>query len=139
VDHIGADGMSPCHIAPWPAEWIVLIEHMVFAVIINHPVRVVIPAAFRSEVELRPQLLFIEVLLTRKGIGLENRIKTLGALRVVFVDINCSFFAFKLADFKINPVIRFIMGKPDTKFAYLFTVYFDTNQTFPRFSFNGEV
>ena len=59
------DGVSPVHVAPADAEWVVLIEHVPFAVAVGEPVRIVVPAEGRSEVELRTP--HLAVLSLRRG------------------------------------------------------------------------
>ena len=46
VYKIRTDCMSPCHIAPWPAERIMLVEQVVLAIEIHQSVRIIVPAAF---------------------------------------------------------------------------------------------
>ena len=51
VDEIIADRVAPTHVTPFVAEGIVLIEQVVFAVVINHAIRVVHPISFRCKME----------------------------------------------------------------------------------------
>src|SRR5205823_5779721 len=48
------------HVPPAPAVRVVLEEQVVFAAVVDEPVRVVRPAAPRAEVDLRPQGLAVE-------------------------------------------------------------------------------
>ena len=53
VHHVGADGVSPAHVSPNGAERIVLVEEVIFALEVDHPVGVVHKVLRRSEVVLR--------------------------------------------------------------------------------------
>jgi hypothetical protein len=59
VDEIIADRMAPTHVPPFIAKGIVLIEEVVFAVVVDHAVRVVHPVSLRREMELGAKRFFI--------------------------------------------------------------------------------
>ena len=52
VDEVRADSVSPGHVAPIDAEWVVLEEKMELAFVMDQAVRIVGPVGFRSKVEL---------------------------------------------------------------------------------------
>src|SRR5947207_3098491 len=60
MDEVRADGMSPAHVTPSIAEWVELIEQVVFAVVEDQAVRIVHPVGCRREVELRAEFFSIE-------------------------------------------------------------------------------
>ena len=63
VQHVGADGVAPAHMAPRLAEGIVLVEEVVLALVEDEPVRVVHEVPRRREVEPRAQGLVVGGLL----------------------------------------------------------------------------
>ena len=62
VEQVGADGVAPGHVAPVDAEWVVLEEQVVLAVVVDQPVGIVGPAASRREMELRAERLVVRAL-----------------------------------------------------------------------------
>ena len=61
VDQVLADGVTPGHISPDDMKRVVLEEQMPLAAVVDHSVRIIIPALPRREVELGTILLVIEV------------------------------------------------------------------------------
>ena len=61
VHQVAADGVAPVQVAPLDAVGIVLVEQVVLAPEAKQAVRVVVPAAPRGEVELRAQMLAVQL------------------------------------------------------------------------------
>src|SRR5271165_1401509 len=53
MDQVLADRMSPTHMSPLESEWVVLIEQVVFALIVDRAVGIVHPVLGGREVKLR--------------------------------------------------------------------------------------
>ena len=81
VHQVAADGVAPVHVAPIPAVRVVLVEEMILAAVEDQPVGIVVPAAPRGEVELRPQRLAIEIRGALDLVGLVDRSERGGAFR----------------------------------------------------------
>ena len=54
MQQVLADGVPPAHVAPRDTKWIVLVEQMVLAFVVDEPIGVVHPVHGRREVILRP-------------------------------------------------------------------------------------
>ena len=59
MDQVAADRMTPAHVPPSIPVRVVLIEEMIFALVINHPIRIVHEVFRRSEVKLWAENLLI--------------------------------------------------------------------------------
>jgi len=53
MDQILTDGVAPTHVAPGVIEWVVLVEQVIFAAIVDGAVRIVGPVLGRTEVKAR--------------------------------------------------------------------------------------
>ena len=61
VHQVAAHGVAPVQVAPLDAVGVVLVQQMVLAAVVEQAVGVVVPAAARGEVELRPQPLPVQL------------------------------------------------------------------------------
>ena len=81
VDEIPGDGVAPVHIPPVQPRRIVLIEHMVDAVRVGQPVRIVDPAVARGEMDhrtVRGVVAALPVPFRRENGGIGQRIVEIG-------------------------------------------------------------
>src|SRR3954471_14197289 len=57
MNHVRADGVGPSHVTPFVSLRINLVEQMILSLVKNHPIWIVHPILFRSEMKLRAKTL----------------------------------------------------------------------------------
>ena len=110
MHHIAAHSMSPVHVAPAPSIRIMLKKQVIFAVEINHPVRVVIPATFGREVKLAAQSLVIKIIRAFDFSSLVHLGKGLRVFRQ-FIHLNLDGFTIPRRNIHRGPPVRRPVGQ----------------------------
>ena len=106
MHQVAAYGVSPRHILPLALEWVMLIEEVVFALIVDKSVGVVVPAASLRVVHLWTVTLSVERVLPRNLICLINLVKPRCVVRI----LERESLALELCDVAEYPVVGLSLG-----------------------------
>ena len=138
MHEVFAHRMAPVHIAPTPAIRIVLEEQMPLAVVIDHAIGIIGPAAFGAEVELRAELFLVKRIALLDLVALVDRLqamRTAGEL----IDGDGGRLALPGAGIDEGPEIGRPIGQLDIEDANLAAIHGNAHAAHLAAVFHGQI
>ena len=116
MQHVLADRVAPGHVAPAPAEGVALVEEVVLAFVVDHPIGVVVPAARRREMKLRAMPLRVVRVEVLGRVASGDTVEHVGVVASSLLGGEHEGFAAEIMCLKVDPEIRLARREFDYEF-----------------------